>query len=278
MNKIFSRHAFVVMAAIMATFLLASCAEDEPAETQASPTTGETDVFEIAGTVLEVDVEAVEATPSPDETATAEATPSPTGTASPTPSGPQQALILLEVDSIDTTTAELCDVSEGDSITLTVSEEADITPPRELDELDELADLSVRAEGTAEELAEEDADGAEESPTPEEDDDSAEESPTADAEATASPTGEPEAGCHYEVTALTEIEQGDQTPSPSGADGDDSEEGDDEGEEAEGTDDGSPAPGAADGGNGSPTPTQTASPSPTGGTDESPEASPTADD
>lgn len=266
------RGAYALVAALTAMFLLASCAEDEPVETQASPTTGEADPFDIVGTVLEVDIEPVVATPTPTETRTEEgeeASPSPTATVSPTPSGPQQALILVEVESIDPATAELCEVSEGDSITLTVGEDAQVTPQREIENLEELEELTVRAEGTAEKLARVEVEEAEESPTPEEDaqaptPEEDAQTPTSDPEATPSPTGEAGVGCHFEVAALTEVEQVDQTLTPG-----------DDGDGAEGAGNGTPTPAS---GAGSPTPTRIATPTPAGKAGgESPGPSPTAD-
>lgn len=240
------RGAYVLVAALMTMILLAACAEDEPAEIQASPTTAATDTFDITGAVVRVDIEPDEATPSPTETATEEAdqaSPSPTATASP------QALILVSVDSIDSATAELCDVSEGDSITLTVGVGAEVSPQREFDELEQLEGLTVRADGTAEKTEESPTPEGEESPTPEE----GEESPTPEEGATASPTGEDGAGCDYEVTALTVVEEADQTPTPRGA---------------EDGDNGSPSPQVEGDDTDSPTPERTATPTPTGGADD----------
>lgn len=246
-----SRAVHTALAMLLTLFLLAACGGEEPAETEASPTTGDTGAFEISGTVTEVEIESDEdeATPTASPTGTASPTDADSPTASPTgtPTGPL-ARLLVEVESINAGPAELCDVNEGDEVTIIVTEDTVIDPDQELEELEEIEGRSVTAEGNAEEI------DLEEGATPSPTDTEASPEATGTATATGSPTATPTDGadddqrCNFEVVRLTVQEEDDgegATPAT-----------------GTGTATGSPTPAPAGGGDvpGGTTPTPTGSP------------------
>jgi len=235
-----NRAVHTVLAGLLSIFLLAACnGAEEPAETETSPTTGEAGAFEISGTVRAVEVEDGEASPTPsptdddEETPAAGATGTPGAGTTPTPTGPL-ARLVIEIESINPEPAELCDVDEGDTVTLVVTEATAIDPQRSLQDLEEIVDRTITAAGNAEELAEDDQTGTP-GATP------GEATPGAGTEgtpatpgqgttgtpATPTPTGTPGIignlfdqtagqGCHFEVVQLTIEEEEGATPGTGG--------------------------------------------------------------
>jgi hypothetical protein len=202
----------------MSILLLASCNNAEPEETEASPTTGNAAAFEVEGTVRTVEVENEEPTPG----ATATEGPG-TGSADAN----IRARLVIEVESMKAETMELCDVDEGDQITLTLTNQSAFDQDQEPDDLQDLEGRTVRAEGNAEELAAGDGTpGPDESASP-----AGSVSPEAGGGtmgANTTPEGastqDPEAGCHFEVAKISVTEdEGDEgtgtsspTPAPAG--------------------------------------------------------------
>ena len=209
------RAVHTALAMLLTIFLLAACGGEEPEETEASPTTGDTGAFEISGTVQQVEIE--EGGESPGGTATPTGTGTSPAGATSSPAGPL-ARLVVEVESINEGPAELCDVQQGDQVTLTVTGTTTIDPQRSLQDLDDIEGRTIRAEGNAEELAGQDRGG---NPTAEEEDTSPTGAASPQGGEGASPGGaspatggagsnagqDPEAGCHFEVAKLTLEEQ-----------------------------------------------------------------------
>ena len=220
----FNRVALAALAALMSVLLLAACGDPEPEETEASPTTGNAEAFEVEGEVLTVAVEDEEA--SPEATSTAGA-----GTAAAETN--IRARLVIQVDSMKAETMELCDVDEGDEITLTLTDQSLFDQNQEPADLGDLEGRTIRAEGNAEELAAGDSapqTGQTGTATPAETASPTQAaSPEAEGTATAADapgggtTEDPEAGCHYEVVKISVNEEepdtglGDSTSSPTPA-------------------------------------------------------------
>lgn len=206
----------------MSILLLAACNNAEPEETEASPTTGDATAFEVEGTVQTVEIENEDASPEASPTATE-------GPGTGSAEANIRARLVIEVESMKAETAELCDVDEGDEITLTLTNQSAFDQDQEPDDLQDLEGTSIRAEGNAEELAAGDG-GESASPSGSASPGAA---PTASAAATPSQavspggteTQDPEAGCHYEVAKISVDEDeggggiGDSTSSPTPAPG-----------------------------------------------------------
>jgi hypothetical protein len=113
---------------------------------------------------------------------------------------------VIQVESMKAETMELCDVDEGDQITLTITNQTTFDQNQEPENLTDLEDESIRAEGNAEELAAGDGTpGADEEASP-----AGSVSPEAGGGtmgANTTPEGastqDPEAGCHFEVVKIT---------------------------------------------------------------------------
>jgi hypothetical protein len=214
-----NRAVSAALAALMSIFLLAACNNAEPEETEASPTTGDASAFEVEGTVRTVEVENEDASPEASPTATE-------GPGTGSVDANIRARLVIEVESMKAETMELCDVDEGDEITLTLTNQSVFDQDQEPDDLQDLEGSSIRAEGNAEELAAGDQQSASPSAPA-----SPGAAPTASAEATPSQavspggteTQDPEAGCHYEVAKISANEEeggegtGDATSSPTPA-------------------------------------------------------------
>lgn len=207
----FNRAIHAAVVALVCFLLLAAC-NNEPEETEASPTTGDATAFEVEGEVKTVEVENEDASPEASPMATE-------GTGTGSVDANIRARLLVQVESIKAETAELCDVDEGEEITLTLTNQSAFDQDQEPDDLMDLEGSSIRAEGNAEELA---AGDREESASPSE-------SPGASPDQAASPGGtqtrDPEAGCHFEVAKISINEDeggegvGDATSSPTPAPG-----------------------------------------------------------
>lgn len=207
-----SRAARAVLALLTTALLLGACGGEEPAETETSPTTGAAGAFEITGTVQAVEIE--DGSSEETDSAGPAATGSPAAGATQSPSSPL-ARLLIEVESINDGPAELCDVGEGDEVTLIVTPNTATEPQTALEDMDNLEGRTVQAEGNAEELAAGDRGG-----NPAAEEEGASPSPTGGQStptptATGSPGGDnaaeggdgaepqdPEAGCNFEVARL----------------------------------------------------------------------------
>lgn len=178
-----NRALVAALAALMSIILLAACSDPEPEETEASPTTGDAAAFEVEGTVRTVELENDQASPDANI----------------------RARLVIEVESMKAETAELCDVEEGDNITLTLTNQSAFDQDQEPEDLTELEGSRVRAEGNAEELAAGDG-GQSQAGSP-----------------GGTETQDPEAGCHFEVAKISIYEGGgvggigDSTSSPTPA-------------------------------------------------------------
>ncbi|HEX2149921.1 MAG TPA: hypothetical protein VHI31_07105 [Actinomycetota bacterium] len=218
-----SRATHAVLAALMSMILLAACNNAEPEETEASPTTGDASAFDVEGTVQTVELENEGG--SPEATATGSPTAGGPGTGSVTAN--IRARLVIEVESMKAETMELCDVEEGDQITLTLTNQTAFDQDQEPEDLTELEGDSIRAEGNAEELAAGDGTpGADEEASP-----AGSVSPEAGGGtmgANTTPEGastqDPEAGCHFEVAKISVVQGnegvggiGDATSSPTPA-------------------------------------------------------------
>lgn len=194
-----SKHAAsAALAVLMSILLLAACNNAEPEETEASPTTGDAAAFEVRGQVQTVEVE--NEGPTPDATATE-------GPGTGSADANIRARLVVRVESMKAETMELCDVEEGDDITLTLTNQTAFDQDQEPEDLQELEGRTVRAEGNAEELAAGDA------------------TPGANTTPEAASTQDPEAGCHFEVAKISIEDDGDEdvgdaesspTPAPAG--------------------------------------------------------------
>lgn len=210
------KRSALALALLVSILLLAACNNAEPEETEARPTTGDAAAFEVEGTVRTVEVENEEPTPG----ATATEGPG-TGSADAN----IRARLVIQVESMKAETMELCDVDEGDEVTLTLTNQTAFDQGQEPDDLQDLEGRTVRAEGNAEELAAGDGTpGAEETASPAMSPEAGGGTMGANTTPEGASTQDPEAGCHFEVAKISVNEdEGDEgtgttspTPAPAG--------------------------------------------------------------
>lgn len=216
-------------AAAIAALVLAACQPQQPAETEDSPVTGAAEAFLIEGRVDQVVVETPGDDPATGGGVRDEMPPPVTGVAplgTPVPrEGAQELLpddedqtrLVVEIDSVDDETAELCAIGRGDLVTLLITGDTAIDPSRNLLELIGIEDQMIRAEGNAEELGDE-ADEPEPGQTPGTTEETGDET---DGQGAGGTLGDilPGVGgpnCHFEVVVLTllDAEPGDATATP----------------------------------------------------------------